>query len=67
MSKFTDLIDGAAPSRPRGKVVEFWIDCQERGCDEEVGEVEFFPNEEAILYTCPMGHKNIIENWKVPL
>jgi hypothetical protein len=52
-------------SKPVGKKVEFYVDCQY--CDEEVSEVDYYPNEKAMVYTCVNDHRNVIEGINLSL
>jgi hypothetical protein len=67
MSRFEEIFGNNKPdaARPRGKQVEFYIDCLE--CSEEITEVEYFPNEDCIIFECSEGHRSIIEKFGIPL
>lgn len=64
MSNFKDLLNTGG-KKPQGRSVDIWVDCQD--CDEETNNVEYFPNEKTIIFTCPAGHRNFIENFQVQL
>lgn len=62
MSKLENFLNDK-PVHPPG--VEFHAAVNCHTCGEAVPDQEYFPEDSVLVWTCPSGHRSIMENFNI--